>query len=265
MSASTTRPQLRSQPSRTFLNSETQECCIPNWSSILCIASRIVCSAASGNSSASSRPWPTAAAIPRPCSGYTRPVRTDSRYDTPRPAAGKIQWIRDEVLHPGTRVQMSQLRSMVHGLIGEARDELFGKLVVVTDEGGVPSIDWDNTVDQPSETKVGVVSQSMLPIPARGDRVEVFDAEDRAAVAGVKMPSPEGMDLPRQPRGSSPAPNPVPVPTFQTALSLQTAWQFGSAGSQGTSKCREASLLMSSPAAVLLKSPTYPSHTPGHP
>ena len=27
--------------------------------------------------------------------------------------------------------------------------------MVVTDEGGVPSIDWDNTVDQPSETKVG--------------------------------------------------------------------------------------------------------------
>jgi hypothetical protein len=48
---------------------------------------------------------------------------------------------------------------MVHGLIGEARDELFGKLMVVTDEGGtsmsVPPIDWDNTVDQPSETKVG--------------------------------------------------------------------------------------------------------------
>ncbi|OBT81153.1 hypothetical protein VE02_10081 [Pseudogymnoascus sp. 03VT05] len=50
---------------------------------------------------------------------------------------------------------MSQLQSMVHGLIGEARDELFRKLMVVTDKGGVPNIDWDNTVDQPSETKVG--------------------------------------------------------------------------------------------------------------
>ena len=57
---------------------------------------------------------------------------------------------------------MSQLRSMVHGLIGEARDELFGKLMMVnmTSEGGetrttVPIIDWENTVDQPSETRVG--------------------------------------------------------------------------------------------------------------
>ncbi|OBT70930.1 hypothetical protein VF21_10099 [Pseudogymnoascus sp. 05NY08] len=50
---------------------------------------------------------------------------------------------------------MSQLRSMVHRLIGEAQDELFGKLMVVTDEGGVPSINWDNTVNQLSETKVG--------------------------------------------------------------------------------------------------------------
>ncbi|KFY90217.1 hypothetical protein V500_05234 [Pseudogymnoascus sp. VKM F-4518 (FW-2643)] len=83
----------------------------------------------------------------------TRSYGFKIRYTTP--AAGKIHWIRDEVLYHGTRVQMSQLRSMAHGLIGEARDELFGKLMVVTDEGGVPSIDWDNTVDQPSETKVG--------------------------------------------------------------------------------------------------------------
>ncbi|OBT70707.1 hypothetical protein VF21_10274 [Pseudogymnoascus sp. 05NY08] len=83
----------------------------------------------------------------------TRSYGFKIRYTTP--AAGKIQWIWDEVLYPGTRVQMSQLRSMVHGLIREARDKLFGKLMVVTDKGGVPSINWDNTVDQPSETKVG--------------------------------------------------------------------------------------------------------------
>ena len=56
---------------------------------------------------------------------------------------------------------MAQLRSIVHGLIEEARDELFGKLMMVgtTTEGGeskhVPPIDWESTVDQPSETKVG--------------------------------------------------------------------------------------------------------------
>jgi RecQ family ATP-dependent DNA helicase len=90
----------------------------------------------------------------------TRSYGFKIRYTTP--AAGKIQWIREEVLYPGTRVQMSQLRSMVHGLIGEARDELFGELMMVggkfegSDEGRpVPPIDWENTVDQPSETKVG--------------------------------------------------------------------------------------------------------------
>ncbi|OBT79272.1 hypothetical protein VF21_01964 [Pseudogymnoascus sp. 05NY08] len=83
----------------------------------------------------------------------TRSYGFKIRYTTP--AAGKIQWIRDEVLYPSTCVQMSQLQSIVHGLIREARDELFGKLMVVTDKGGVPSINWDNTVDQPLETKVG--------------------------------------------------------------------------------------------------------------
>jgi RecQ family ATP-dependent DNA helicase len=88
----------------------------------------------------------------------TRSYGFKIRYTTP--AAGKIQWIREEVLYPGTRVQMSQLRSMVHGLVGEARDELFGKLLVVdpTSAGGemhIPAIDWENSVDQPSETKVG--------------------------------------------------------------------------------------------------------------
>jgi RecQ family ATP-dependent DNA helicase len=88
----------------------------------------------------------------------TRSYGFKIRYTTP--AAGKIQWIREEVLYPGTRVQMSQLRSMVHGLVGEARDELFGKLMMVDAKGGddpkhIPPIDWENTVDQPSETKVG--------------------------------------------------------------------------------------------------------------
>ena len=87
----------------------------------------------------------------------TRSYGFKIRYTTP--AAGKIQWIREEILYPGTRVQMSQLRSMVHGLIGEARDELFGKLLMVHSPGGddttVLSIDWEKTVDQPSKTRAG--------------------------------------------------------------------------------------------------------------
>ena len=87
----------------------------------------------------------------------TRSYGFKIRYTTP--AAGKIQWIREEVLYPGTRVEMSQLRSMVYGLIGEARDELFGKLMIVGKWGKetteVSPIDWENTIDQPSETKIG--------------------------------------------------------------------------------------------------------------
>jgi hypothetical protein len=76
----------------------------------------------------------------------TRSYRFKIRYTTP--AARKIQWIQEEVLYPGTRVQMSQLWSMVHRLIREACDELFGELIIVRDrlEGSdntkpVPPID----------------------------------------------------------------------------------------------------------------------------
>ncbi len=57
---------------------------------------------------------------------------------------------------------MTKFRSMVHGLVGEAREELFGKLMMVkisadqeVDMKQVPPIHWDKMVDQPSETKVG--------------------------------------------------------------------------------------------------------------
>jgi hypothetical protein len=51
---------------------------------------------------------------------------------------------------------------MIHGLVGEAREELFEKLIVVrmgvdreVDMKQVPPIHWDRMVDQPSETRVG--------------------------------------------------------------------------------------------------------------
>ena len=48
---------------------------------------------------------------------------------------------------------------MVHGLVREAQDELFGKLMMVDTKRGedtkhIPPIDWENTIDQLSETKV---------------------------------------------------------------------------------------------------------------
>ena len=82
------------------------------------------------------------------------------RYTTT--AEGKIQWIGDDVLYPKIRFSMSQFRGMIHGLVGEAREELFEKLMVVrvgadqeVDMKQVPPIHWDRMVDQPSETRVG--------------------------------------------------------------------------------------------------------------
>jgi len=82
------------------------------------------------------------------------------RYTTT--AEGKIQWIGDDVLYPKIRFSMSQFRGMVHGLVGEAREELFEKLMMVrvgadqeVDIKQVPPIHWDRMVDQPSETRVG--------------------------------------------------------------------------------------------------------------
>jgi RecQ family ATP-dependent DNA helicase len=82
------------------------------------------------------------------------------RYTTT--AEGKIQWIGDDVLYPKVRFSMSQFRGMIHGLVGEAREELFEKLMIVrvgadqeVDMKQVPPIHWDRMVDQPSETRVG--------------------------------------------------------------------------------------------------------------
>ncbi|KAK6591364.1 hypothetical protein H4I95_12233 [Botrytis cinerea] len=82
------------------------------------------------------------------------------RYTTT--AEGKIQWIGDDVLYANMRFGMSQFRGMIHGLVGEAREELFEKLMVVrmsadreVDMKQAPPIHWDRMVDQPSETRVG--------------------------------------------------------------------------------------------------------------
>ena len=51
------------------------------------------------------------------------------RYTTT--AEGKIQWIGDDVLYPKIRFSMSQFRGIVYGLVREAREELFEKLIIV--------------------------------------------------------------------------------------------------------------------------------------
>ncbi|KAH6702795.1 hypothetical protein BKA61DRAFT_704075 [Leptodontidium sp. MPI-SDFR-AT-0119] len=81
------------------------------------------------------------------------------RYTTT--AEGKIQWIGDDVLYPKIRFSMSQFRGMIYRLVGEAREELFKKLMIVrvgadqkVDMKQVPPIHCDRIVDQPSETRV---------------------------------------------------------------------------------------------------------------
>ena len=75
---------------------------------------------------------------------------------------GKIQWIGDDVLYSKIRFSISQFRGMIHGLVAEAREELFTKLMIVkvsadqeVDMKQIPPIYWDRMVDQPSETRVG--------------------------------------------------------------------------------------------------------------
>jgi hypothetical protein len=82
------------------------------------------------------------------------------RYTTT--ADGCIQWIGDTVLYQQVRFDMSQVQSMVHGLVEEARDILYSKLMKVdmdteqqVDPQQVPPIYWDSIVDNPSESRVG--------------------------------------------------------------------------------------------------------------
>jgi hypothetical protein len=49
------------------------------------------------------------------------------RYTTT--AEGCIQWVGDSILYQQIRFNMGQVRSMVQGLVQEAREELFGKLI----------------------------------------------------------------------------------------------------------------------------------------
>jgi hypothetical protein len=90
----------------------------------------------------------------------TRSYGFKIRYTTT--AHAKIQWIGHDILYPGMRFSMTQFRSMVHGLVAEAREVLFSKLMMVRMNGEgeidpqqVPTINWDQLVDQPSESRIG--------------------------------------------------------------------------------------------------------------
>jgi superfamily II DNA helicase RecQ len=82
------------------------------------------------------------------------------RYTTT--AEGCIQWIKDTILYQQIRFNMAEVRTMICGLVSEAREVLYKELMMVdmdaqgqVDATQIPSIDWDTMVDNPSESRVG--------------------------------------------------------------------------------------------------------------
>ncbi|KAL5371306.1 hypothetical protein DPSP01_014356 [Paraphaeosphaeria sporulosa] len=79
-------------------------------------------------------------------------------------AEGVVDWAGDKLLYGNIQFTMPQLRSMIHGMIASARQQMMTDLMLlqVDGEGGValnttacPAIDWERLVDNGAETKVG--------------------------------------------------------------------------------------------------------------
>jgi superfamily II DNA helicase RecQ len=82
------------------------------------------------------------------------------RYTTT--AEGCIQWIGETILYQQIRFDMAEVRTMMHGLVREAREVLFKELMFVdvdskghVDATQAPGIDWETMVDNPTENRVG--------------------------------------------------------------------------------------------------------------
>ncbi|KFY83127.1 hypothetical protein V500_10159, partial [Pseudogymnoascus sp. VKM F-4518 (FW-2643)] len=82
------------------------------------------------------------------------------RYTTT--AEGCIQWVGDTILYQQIRFDMAEVKTMMRGLVDEARAVLYKELMMVdvdsqgqVDATQVPGIDWDMMVDNPSENRVG--------------------------------------------------------------------------------------------------------------
>jgi superfamily II DNA helicase RecQ len=82
------------------------------------------------------------------------------RYTTT--AEGCIQWVGDTILYQQIRFNMAEVRTMIHGVVSEARAVLYQELMMVdvdsqgqVDAAQVPGINWDTMADNPSENRVG--------------------------------------------------------------------------------------------------------------
>jgi hypothetical protein len=78
-------------------------------------------------------------------------------------AEGTVDWIGDTLLIGNIQFSMPQLRSMVHGMVASARQQMLASLMFlqVDGEGSVaaettacPAIHWDRLVDNAAETRV---------------------------------------------------------------------------------------------------------------
>lgn len=78
---------------------------------------------------------------------------------------GVIDWDGEKVIYQGIGIEISGLRSMVHGLVQSTAERLYRDLLLieVDEEGSLtekgrrdrPEIEWDVLVDHPAETRVG--------------------------------------------------------------------------------------------------------------
>jgi superfamily II DNA helicase RecQ len=79
-------------------------------------------------------------------------------------SVGHVQWVGDTILYGYVRYSMSQLRSMIHGLVESTRIELRRELLLLEMdqasnpiEGAtrLPAVEWDRMNDNPAELRSG--------------------------------------------------------------------------------------------------------------
>jgi hypothetical protein len=77
---------------------------------------------------------------------------------------GVVDWVGDTLLYSNVQFSMPQLRSMIHGMMAGARQQMMSDLMLlqVDGEGGItpnttacPAIHWEKLVDNAAEQKVG--------------------------------------------------------------------------------------------------------------
>lgn len=77
-------------------------------------------------------------------------------YNTTSP--GHVGWQgQDQLLYKQYQFSMGEFRSMIHGLVAQARGMLHGHLLLVDQPGAaqIPLVPWDSLQDDPTQGKPG--------------------------------------------------------------------------------------------------------------